>query len=115
MYVPKWLKEKGCKGFEYQFRGKGPKHWIPDVDDPIFQDTHFRLIEKLGKRYDGHPDLSLPSLKTRLAIIDVYCESFPNTPKVMLIGGEEGMRYAISKGCGWRAWNTIHAFLSSQC
>jgi len=147
MYVPKWLKEKGCKGFEYRFRGKGPKHWVPDMDDPIFQDAHFRLIEKLGKRYDGHPDLSLvdigsvglwgewhmsgtglslPSLKTRLTIIDVYCESFPNTPKVMLIGDEEGMRYAISKGCGWRAdclgdlgifsknWNHMEHFYPQQ-
>jgi len=25
MYVPQWLKDKGCKGFEYQ-SGNGPKH-----------------------------------------------------------------------------------------
>ncbi|MCD6443467.1 DUF4832 domain-containing protein [Candidatus Bathyarchaeota archaeon] len=146
MYVPRWLKDKGCRGFEYRRRG-GPKHWIPDMDDPIFQEAHFRLIEELGKRYDGHPDLglvdigsvglwgewhmsgtglSLPSLKIRLAIIDVYCEVFPNTPKVMNIDDEEGMRYAIRKGCGWRAdclgdlggfsksWNHMEHFYPQQ-
>jgi len=122
MYVPQWLRDKGCRGFEY--RRNGPKHWVPDMDDPIFQNAHFRLIEELGKRYDGHPDLDLvdigsvglwgewhmsgtgvklPSLKTRLAIIDVYCKAFPKTPKVMLIGDEPGMKHAIRKGCGWRA------------
>ncbi len=122
MFVPQWLRDKGCRGFEY--RRNGPKHWVPDMDDPIFQKAHFRLIEELGKRYDGHPDLDLvdigsvglwgewhmsgtgvklPSLNTRLAIIDVYCKAFPKTPKVMLIGDEPGMKHAIRKGCGWRA------------
>jgi hypothetical protein len=94
------------------------------MEDPLFQEAHYRLIRELGKRYDGHPDLglvdigtvghwgewhmsgtnvALPSVKTRLAIIDVYCAAFPKTPKVMLIGDAEGMRHAIAKGCGWRA------------
>lgn len=147
MYVPKWLKEKGCRGFEYRYRDGGPLHWVPDMDDPIFLRAHFRLIEELGKRYDGHPDLDLvdigsvglwgewhmsgtgvemPSLKTRLAIIDAYCKAFPKTPKVMLIGDEEGMRHAIGKGCGWRAdclgdmggfsrtWNHMEFFYPQQ-
>jgi len=122
MYVPRWLKDKGCKGFEY--RRNGTKHWVPDMDDPIFQQAHFRLIKELGRRYDGHPDLDLvdigsvglwgewhmsgtgvdlPSPETRLAIIDVYCKAFPRTPKVMLIGDEPGMKHAIRKSCGWRA------------
>ena len=147
MYVPQWLKDKGCRGFEYRYRGVGPKHWVPDMDDPIFQEAHFRLIEELGKRYDGHPDLDLvdigsvglwgewhmsgtgvelPSLKTRLAIIDTYCKAFPKTPKVMLIGDAEGMRHAIGRGCGWRAdclgdmggfsktWNHMERFYPQQ-
>jgi hypothetical protein len=122
MYVPQWLKEKGCPGFEYQ--RNGTKHWVPDMDHPIFQRAHFRLIRELGKRYDGHPDLDLvdigsvglwgewhmsgtgvdlPSVETRLAIIELYCEAFPKTPKVMLIGDEAGMKHAIRKDCGWRA------------
>ena len=124
MYVPQWLKDKGCRGFEYRYQKEGVKHWVPDMDDPIFQEAHFRLIREFGKRYDKHPDLDLvdigsvglwgewhmsgtgvdlPSLKTRLAIIDEYCQAFPGTPKVMLIGDEEGMKHATSKGCGWRA------------
>ncbi|HEX30183.1 TPA: DUF4832 domain-containing protein, partial [Candidatus Poribacteria bacterium] len=147
MYVPRWLREKGCRGFEYRYRGTGPEHWVPDMDDPIFQEAHFRLIEELGRRYDGHPDLDLvdigsiglwgewhmsntgvemPSLKTRLAIIDAYCKAFPKTPKVMLIGDTEGMRHAIGRGCGWRAdclgdmggfsrtWNHMECFYPQQ-
>jgi hypothetical protein len=124
MYVPQWLRDKGCKGFEYQSGGRGPKHWVPDMDDPIFQSAHFRLIEELGNRYDGHPDLDLvdigsvglwgewhmsgtgvdvPSLETRLAIINTYLKAFPKTPKVMLIGDLEGMKHATCNGSGWRA------------
>jgi len=124
LYVPKWLKDKGCPGFEYRRRGVGPKHWVPDMDSPIFKKAHFRLIRRLGERYDGHPDLDLidigsvglwgewhmsgtgvplPSSETRLAIIDAYINAFPRTPKVMLIGDEKGLRYAVQRGCGWRA------------
>ncbi len=145
MYVPQWLKDKGCPGFEYQ--RNGPKHWVPDMDSPIFQQAHFRLIRELGKRYDGHPDLDLldigsvglwgewhmsgtgvdlPTLETRLAIIDLYCDAFPKTPKVMLIGDEQGMKHAVGKGCGWRAdclgdmggfsktWNHMEGFYPQQ-
>jgi len=145
MYVPQWLRDKGCRGFEYQTNGT--KHWVPDMGDPIFQQAHFQLIKELGKRYDGHPDLDLvdigsvglwgewhmsgtgvdlPSVDTRLAIIDVYCRAFPRTPKVMLIGDEPGMKHAIRKGCGWRAdclgdmggfsktWNHMKDFYPQQ-
>src|SRR4029078_11347962 len=124
MYVPDWLKAKGCKGFEYQYDGRGPKHWVPDMEDPIFQKAHFRFIEELGKRYDAHPDLDLvdigtvglwgewhmsstnvplPSPETRRKIIDAWRGAFSRTPKVMLIGDVDGMRHATHNGCGWRA------------
>ncbi len=124
MYVPKWLKDKGCRGFEYQYGGKGPVHWVPDFEDPIFQQAHFRLIEELGRRYDGHPDMDLldigsvglwgewhmsgtgvklPPLDVRLRIIDAWIKAFPKSPKVMLIGDIDGMREAVKRGCGWRA------------
>ncbi len=147
IYVPEWLKEKGCPGFEYQYRGRGPKHWVPDMDHPLFKKFHFRLIRELGKRYDGHPDLDLvdmgtvglwgewhmsstdvevPSLETRLAIIEEYCNAFPKTPKVMLIGDREGMVHATHMDCGWRAdclgdmggfsktWNHMDNFYRQQ-
>jgi hypothetical protein len=120
---PDWLREKGCRGFEYRSEGEG-QLWVPDFEDPMFEEAHFRLIEELGKRYDGHPDLDyvdigsvglwgewhmsgtgveMPPLSSRLAIIDAYREAFANTPKVMLIGEGEGMVHATSQGCGWRA------------
>lgn len=120
---PDWLREKGCRGFEYRSEGEG-QLWVPDFEDPMFEEAHFRLIEELGKRYDGHSDLDhvdigsvglwgewhmsgtgveMPPLASRLAIIDAYREAFPNTPKVMLIGEGEGMVHATSQGCGWRA------------
>lgn len=121
--APKWLKDKGCRGFEYHYHGHGP-FWVPDFEDPLFREAHFRLIRALGERYDGHADLDyvdigsvglwgewhmsgteveVPPLEIRLEIIDAYLEAFPNTPKLMLIGDIEGMRHAVAGGCGWRA------------
>jgi hypothetical protein len=147
LYAPKWLKDNGCPGFEYQYNGAGPKHWVPDMDSRQFQEAHFRLITELGKRYDGNPDLDLidigsvglwgewhmsgtgvkmPSKETRLALIDCYRHAFPKTPKVMLIGDEPGLRYAVQHGCGWRAdclgdmggfsktWNHMENFYKQQ-
>ena len=82
--------------------------WTPDYDDPVFQKAHFRLIEELGKRYDGHRDLDLidigsvglwgewhmsstaevgtgkpvamPTPETARAIIDAWRAAFPKTP-----------------------------------
>ncbi|MDH7571305.1 MAG: DUF4832 domain-containing protein [Armatimonadota bacterium] len=122
LHVPAWLKESGCPGFEFSY-GEF-KHWAPDMDDPRFLKPHLRFIEMLGKRYDGHPDLDLldigsvglwgewhmsgtgvrmPTLQTRLTLIDAWRNAFPKTPKVMLIGDEEGLRHAVRHGCGWRA------------
>lgn len=124
LYVPSWLKDGGCKGFEYRYGTAGPVHWVPDFEDPLFQKAHFRLIEELGRRYDGHPDVDLvdigsvglwgewhmsgtgvkmPPLEVRLKIIDAWIRAFSKTPKVMLIGDVEGMREAVRRGCGWRA------------
>src|SRR5437763_567492 len=81
--------------------------WAPDMDDPAVQKAHFRLVDELGKRYDGHPDfdlldvgtvglwgewhmsvtkVSLPTTETRRAVIERWCRAFPKSPKVMLIG-----------------------------
>ncbi len=127
--VPAWLKEQGCRGFEFNYGGG--KHWVPDFADPKFQEAHYRLIRELGRRYDGHPQMDLldigsvglwgewhmsgttqldtgkpvpvPDVKLRLEIIDEWCRAFPKTRKVILIGSEEGMSELAAKGCGWRA------------
>ncbi|MCC6443621.1 MAG: DUF4832 domain-containing protein [Armatimonadetes bacterium] len=124
LYVPRWLKEQGCKGFDYRYQGSEVDCWIPDFDDSLFRKAHFRLIEELGKRYDGHPDVDLldigsvglwgewhmsgtlvdvPSQETCFEIIDAYCRAFPNTLKAMLLDGADALRHATGKGCGWRA------------
>jgi hypothetical protein len=123
------LKEKGCKGVEFSYGGG--KHWVPDFADPLFQEAHFRLIRELGRRYDGHPDLDLvdlgsvglwgewhmsgtvaadtgqpvplPTVEMRQALITAWCQAFPQTSKVMLIGSEDGMARTIREGYGWRA------------
>jgi len=147
MHVPEWLKDAGCPGFEYQYQDAGPVHWVPDMDSPMFREEHFRLIAELGARYDGNPSFDLldlgtvglwgewhmsgtgvdiPSLETRLAVIDAWRDAFPETPKAMLIGDEEGMKHATAKGCGWRAdclgdmggfsetWNHMEYFYRQQ-
>ena len=121
--APDWLREKGCPGFEYMYGSEGP-YWVPDFEAPMFKEAHYRLIRELGKRYNGHPDvdyvdigsvglwgewhmsgtgLDVPSLGTRLEIVDEYLKAFPDTPKLMLIGDADCMRQATSSGCGWRA------------
>ena len=100
------------------------KNWQPHYDDPVFLEYHKKLINALGAHYDGHPDMDcmdigtvgrwgewhtggtgmeMPGPETMHTIIDHYFESFKETPLIMLIGGGEGLRYAIEKGAGWRA------------
>ena len=152
MDVPAWLKEQGCKGVEFAYGGR--KHWVPDFADTLFQEKHFQLIHELGKRYDGHADLDLvdigsvglwgewhmsgttavdtgkpvplPSVEMRQTIIDAWRRAFPTTPKVVLIGSEEGMSRTVKDGLGWRAdclgdlggfsktWNHMDHFYRQQ-
>lgn len=122
-YSPAWLREEGYAGYEYSHRGDR-KYWAPDLDDPDVLGRHLDLIRALGERYDGHPDLvhvdigsvglwgewhmsgtgrDMPSPETCRRIIDTYFDAFPQTPLIMLIGPLEALKYATSKGAGWRA------------
>ncbi len=120
--IPQWLVDKGvnlrltnCEGHDY---------YSPDLEDLIIKEHHEQLISALGERYDGHPDLGsvdigsvgmwgewhmychpelMPSREERSAIIDLYYESFPNTPLVALVDDKEGIAYAAGKGrSAWR-------------
>jgi hypothetical protein len=120
--IPQWLVDKGvnlrltnCEGHDY---------YSPDLEDPIIKEHHSKLIRALGERYDGHPDLGsvdigsvgmwgewhmychpelMPSREERSAIIDLYYESFPNTPLVALVDDKDGIAYAATKGrSAWR-------------
>ncbi len=152
MDVPQWLRDEGCKGVEYEFEGR--RHWVPIWEDPLFLEKHLRLIRELGRRYDARGVLDLvdigsaglwgewhmsgtkevstgkpvamPQPNTIIRIIDTYRSAFPRTPKVMLIGSDEGMKYAVTHGCGWRAdclgdlggfsktWNHMQNFYRQQ-
>jgi len=120
--IPQWLVDKGvnlrltnCEHEDY---------YSPDMDDPIIKEYHRKLIQTLGSRYDGHPDLGsvdigsvglwgewhiychpelMPSKQERKAIIDLYYESFPNTPLIALVDDKESLEYAANKGrSAWR-------------
>jgi hypothetical protein len=95
------------------------------MDDPIVLKHHLDFIERLGRRYDGHPDLDhvdlgsegwwgewhlsgskncrMPTLANRMKVVDAYLTAFRKTPLLMLIGGEECLKYACDHGTGWRA------------
>jgi hypothetical protein len=124
-FSPAWLREEGYAGFEYTYgRGGGRTYWGPDLDDPDVLERQLWLIRTLGEHYDGSTDIDHvdigsvglwgewhmsdtgrenPSPATCRKIIDTYFEAFPNTPLLMLIGPTEELRYATSRGAGWRA------------
>jgi hypothetical protein len=102
----------------------GEKVWQPDYLDPKFVEYWGALIRESGRRYDGHPWLEsvdlgalgywgewhtwtrpgmMPPWEIKQKLIDIYLESFKKTPLLMLIGDEQGLRYATGRGTGWRA------------
>lgn len=122
-YSPAYLKDEGYAGFEYS-RGGGGTYWAPDLADPDVLERHLKLIRALGRRYDGHPDVAhvdigsvglwgewhmsgtgrpMPPPEVCRRIVDTYFEAFPNTELLMLIGPLDELKYAASKGAGWRA------------
>lgn len=123
-YQPDWLAQAGCKVLTVDYSGQEGLT-IPDLDDPNTLARHLRLIERLGARYDGHPDIDhidlgtvgwwgewhmsssktarMPTPETRRLIIDTYVNAFRRTPLLMLIGDAESLTYAVEHGTGWRA------------
>ena len=120
--TPQWLLEKGVASVP---TSSGP---FPDYNNRIFLDYHERLIKAFGHRYSGSPDIDhvdigtvgcwgewntvccedvkelcgryYPTEANQRRITDVYFRYFPNTPLVMLIGGQP--RFAAERGAGWR-------------
>lgn len=125
MYPP-WLKEAGGRIITTQYED-GSTTDVPDLDDAVVLKAHLSFIERLGARYDGHPDLDhmdlgsvgwwgewhmhastkapLPSVQTRKSIIAAYVKAFRRTPLLIPIGAKADhlLRYAIDRGAGWRA------------
>ncbi|MCR4415521.1 MAG: DUF4832 domain-containing protein [Thermoguttaceae bacterium] len=123
-YHPAWLADVGGRVLECDYEGRTVLP-IPDLDDPIVLSRHLDFIRRLGRRYDGHPDLDhvdlgsvgwwgewhlsgskrckIPTLENRMAIVNAYLQAFKKTPLVMLIGGGPCLKYAVEHGTGWRA------------
>lgn len=123
-YHPKWLSDVGGRIVETR-RRDGPVVKIPDLDDPAVLDRHLDFIGRLGKHYDGHPDIDhvdlgsvgwwgewhmsgasnakMPALENQRKVVDAYLAAFTKTPLLMLIGGGPMLEYATEHGTGWRA------------
>jgi len=123
-YHPAWIKEIGGRELISDYDGKG-QFPIPDLDDQVTLQRHLDFIQRLGEKYDGHPDLDhldlgsvgwwgewhlsrssnckLPALENRVKIVNAYVAAFRKTPLLMLIGGRECLAYATDQGTGWRA------------
>ncbi|TVR68138.1 MAG: DUF4832 domain-containing protein, partial [Marinilabiliales bacterium] len=121
---PEWYRDLGARGFDY-VPERGGKSWMPDHNDPLYLEHFGRLVREMGKRYDGHPDIDHVDMRSlghwgewhfafvepqpvvkpeiRKALVDIFLESFTETPLLMLIGGGEELAYAIKNGTGWRA------------
>jgi len=121
--IPQWLIDKGIK-YTYSECPEEGAHYEVDLEEPVVKELHEKLIRALGGRYDGHPDLALvdigsvglwgewhnycdpelmPSDATRKYVIDLYYESFPNTPLTALVDDKNNVLYANSKGrSAWR-------------
>jgi hypothetical protein len=119
---PRWLLDKGVATAP---AGSGP---FPDYNNPIFLHYHEKLIQAFGQRYSGSSDIDhvdigtvgcwgewntaccedvkelcaryYPTEENQRRITDMYFKYFPNTPLIMLIGGQP--KYAAERGAGWR-------------
>jgi len=125
--APEWYRGLGARGWDFE-PGSGGKGWMPDHNDPLYLKHMGQLVREFGRRFDGNPsidhidirslgrwgewhffgadqaaDFVDASVETRRALVDMYLESFTSVPLIMLIGPIDDLRYAVSKGTGWRA------------
>lgn len=128
--APNWLKKLNVPGYTYRYYGDGnpnqlPDVWTPDLENSVFQQKHFAFIRALGEAYDGHPDIDsvdigtvglwaewhfgevtpsvpMPTNATMRKIVDEHFNAFPNTPLIAQLTDVASLRYATSKGAGYR-------------
>lgn len=120
--LPEWYKKQGWL-IAYSRNGKAC--CVPDYADPLFRKSTERLVRLLGERYNGHPLLCAVDIGTlghwgewhnckvpgqpmgdeaiRRWAVDLYLNAFPHIPLLMLVGREDALAYATSRGAGWRA------------
>ena len=100
-YHPAWIRDIAGGELTCDCEG-GPPVPIPDLDNPQILNRHLDFIQRLGRRYDGHPDLDhvdlgsigwwgewhlsgsrgcrLPRLENRMKVVDAYLPAFKKTP-----------------------------------
>jgi hypothetical protein len=94
--------------------------WRVHPENPLYLRYFGGLIQALGKRYDGHPDLELVDVSivgawgegagaekltgaTRMALLDCYLDTFHQTPLVLQLQDPQAASYALAKRpVGWR-------------
>jgi hypothetical protein len=123
---PRWLFDRGCRGFEYESGGDDPttggkriKRIEPDYADPLYLNKHGAFLDALGKRYDGSPSVEFLDIGSygiwgewhtphpapvavRRQIVDRYLSAFPKTPLVFMSDDVEVIGYALERGAGLR-------------
>jgi hypothetical protein len=125
-YYPEWLKE--IPGALRDTNHDGRELQVPDLDHPVVLESQLRMIRELGRKLNGDPRLDhvdigcvgfwgewhmsgqkpvlkvpMPSVETRRKIVDAHIEAFSRTPVLMLIAGRDDLKYAATRGAGWRA------------
>lgn len=134
--VPEWYKKEG-KIIEFDMKN-GKKSCVPDYSDPLFQASTEKLISLLGERYNNNPTMCTVDIGTlgfwgewhncllsreplmdekgRQWAVDLYFKAFPDKPLIMLIGPQDALGYACSKGAGWRAdcWGDMQTVWPSK-
>ncbi len=143
--VPSWLAERagGTWGTH-----NGVRYFSPDYDAEPYLQAVEHTVTALAARYDNDPALAsfdvgfvgdtgewaytvdqahLPSPTNARRIIDAHLSAFKHVPVIMAMGTLEDMgeplRYAVSKGAGWRfdcwgdlrtKWNNTDNFFDPQ-
>lgn len=125
-YHPDWL--RSIPGALRDTTHDGGALQVPDLDNPVVLESQLRMIREIGRRFDGDPRLEhvdigqvgfwgewhmsgqkpvlhvpMPKPETCRQIVDAYFQAFTRTPLLMLIGGRDYLKYAATKGAGWRA------------
>jgi len=94
--------------------------WRVDPEDERYIDNFTEMVYKLGKKYNGHPNIESVDLsflgfwgegagskllteETRNALVDAYVNSFTKTHLITLLTDPKTNGYALSKrDVGWR-------------
>jgi hypothetical protein len=116
--LPKWFRESGARRANKD-ADKDGQIWQPDFSDPLYLKHWSELVAAAGARYDGNPfldsvDISsvgywgegwspyMPPFSFQKPLIDIWLDSFKQTPLLMNFDEPEALAYGTQHGAGWR-------------